>query len=121
MGSSQYFIHPKLLYPTHSHFDTLLCKTVVSSNCCFSCLPNVFNNYENVVIQQGKSWSGVFFIGVSIINKLYCLLDLFLNVTYCPCEFGGGEPTSEAAEKATRWLWLKRADLWVAAGTQART
>ncbi|TWW74688.1 hypothetical protein D4764_14G0006910 [Takifugu flavidus] len=26
---------------------------------------------------------------------------------------------SEAAEKATRWLWLKRADLWVATGTQA--
>lgn len=79
MGSSQYFIHPKLLYPTHSHFDTLLCKTVVSSNCCFSCLPNVFHDYENVVIQQGKSWSGVFFIGVSIIYKLYCRLDLFLK------------------------------------------
>ncbi|XP_056906313.1 uncharacterized protein LOC130535346 [Takifugu flavidus] len=26
---------------------------------------------------------------------------------------------SEAAEKATRWLWLKRADPWVATGTQA--
>ncbi|XP_062272394.1 LOW QUALITY PROTEIN: uncharacterized protein LOC133978067 [Scomber scombrus] len=25
---------------------------------------------------------------------------------------------SEAAEKATRWLWIKRADPWVAAGTQ---
>ncbi|TWW80104.1 hypothetical protein D4764_10G0011340 [Takifugu flavidus] len=25
---------------------------------------------------------------------------------------------SEAAEKATRWLWLKRADPWVATGTQ---
>lgn len=34
---------------------------------------------------------------------------------------GGGEPASEAAEKATRWLWLKRADPWVAAGMQART
>lgn len=83
----------------------------------------MFNNYENVVIQQGKSWSGVFFIGVSIIYKLYCLLDLFLNVTYCSCELWGGgrEPASEAAEKAVRWLWLKRAHPWVAAGTQART
>ncbi|TWW53841.1 hypothetical protein D4764_0194930 [Takifugu flavidus] len=26
---------------------------------------------------------------------------------------------SEAAERATRWLWLKRADPWVATGTQA--
>lgn len=29
--------------------------------------------------------------------------------------------TTEAAEKATRWLWIKRADSWAnAAGTQAR-
>lgn len=28
---------------------------------------------------------------------------------------------TEAAERATRWLWIKRADLWaVAAGKQAR-
>ena len=25
---------------------------------------------------------------------------------------------SEAAEKATRWLWMKRADPWAATGTQ---
>nr|XP_061836351.1 uncharacterized protein LOC133619387 [Nerophis lumbriciformis] len=31
------------------------------------------------------------------------------------------QSASEAAEKATRWLWLKRADPWVATGTQAGT
>ena len=28
---------------------------------------------------------------------------------------------SEAAEKATRWVWIKRADPWTATGTQVRT
>ncbi|XP_061920230.1 uncharacterized protein LOC133660667 [Entelurus aequoreus] len=31
------------------------------------------------------------------------------------------QSASEAAEKAMRWLWLKRADPWVATGTQAGT
>ncbi|XP_075893028.1 uncharacterized protein LOC142895694, partial [Nelusetta ayraudi] len=31
------------------------------------------------------------------------------------------QSASEAAEKATRWLWLKRADPWTATGTQVRT
>ncbi|XP_035768510.1 soluble scavenger receptor cysteine-rich domain-containing protein SSC5D-like [Neolamprologus brichardi] len=29
------------------------------------------------------------------------------------------QAVSEAAEKATRWLWIKRADPWVATGTQS--
>lgn len=28
------------------------------------------------------------------------------------------QSASEAAEKATRWLWIKRADPWTATGTQ---
>ncbi len=30
------------------------------------------------------------------------------------------QSASEAAEKATRWLWIKRADPWAATGTQVR-
>lgn len=77
--------------------------------------------YQELVEQcRARFWKTVYEpikVGCrGFVGRLLCKVLTQLGIT-------GGEKkrtvksTSKAAEKATRWLWLRKADPWVAAGT----